>query len=258
MSKKRKSNVCFNCSTELLNQENFCPNCGQENHSKQATIKDLSMDLIGESLSFDSRLFRSIVPLILKPGLVTIEYLDGKRRRYIPPIRVFLFLSFLYFGLSLIFDESAFVEINFDESEEIVSSVIEGLQKNFNLLILLYIPLFAFLIRLFFKSDKRSYFVNFFVYALHLFSFFFVLGIVQILLFQLIDFIPNQEVADWTGAILQLVGITYILVYSVVSLNRVFTKKHTILRFIVVLLLSVLAFLTLLFLTLFFLLILSS
>lgn len=244
--KRRKATVCPNCETPLLNMENYCPTCGQENNSKQASIKVLFNDFMGDYFVFDSRLFRSIVPLVLQPGRITIDYLNGKRQQFIPPIRVFLFLSFLYFGLSYIFGiESGSFEFSAGDSGEAARAVNDSFNKNFNILLFLFTPLFALLVRLFFKSEKRNYYVNFFVYSLHLFSVSFILSTLQILIFKLFELTLPQEIDETASTIVQLLSLVYIIYYSIVSLKRVFEKKYTFLRFLALLIISNLAFLIL-------------
>ncbi len=54
-------------------------------------------DLLEEAFSFDSRLYRSVYLLLLKPGVMTREYNEGKRVKYIRPLRIYLFSSIVYF-----------------------------------------------------------------------------------------------------------------------------------------------------------------
>ncbi|MFK7786915.1 MAG: DUF3667 domain-containing protein [Crocinitomicaceae bacterium] len=247
LKKRRKASVCYNCGTQLLSNENYCPNCGQENNSKQASLRDLFDDFLGDYFVFDSRLFRSIVPLVASPGKITIEYLNGKRRRYIPPIRVFLFLSFLYFGLSYLTGiDFGSMDLSAGESEQVAKNVGDAFERNFNLVLFLYTPIFALLIRLFYKSEKRNFYVNFFVYSLHLFSLFFILGILQILLFMGFNLVLSSNAGEWGETIVRLSVLGYMIYYSIVSLKRVFQKKYSALRFLGVLVISLVAFLILL------------
>ena len=59
--------------------------------------------MIGESFldyfHFDSKFFRTIIPLIIRPGKLTVEYMLGKRKTYVEPFRLFLVISIIYFLL---------------------------------------------------------------------------------------------------------------------------------------------------------------
>ena len=94
---------CKNCKQSLKAQDNFCPICGQQNISK-LDIKFVLGEVFQTLFNLDSKVFRSLKFLILKPGFLTQEYLAGKRVSYLPPIRIYIVLSFLFFFLSAVFD----------------------------------------------------------------------------------------------------------------------------------------------------------
>lgn len=94
-----QSGQCLNCGR--LVEENFCPACGQENTDHTVGLNLLVRDLLDEFLKFDSRLFRTLIPLFLKPGFLTSEYIAGKRVRYIAPFKLYLFASAIFFLFSL-------------------------------------------------------------------------------------------------------------------------------------------------------------
>ena len=97
MPKKfRKNDICFNCH-EKIADDNYCPNCGQVNSHKQIHIKQILKELLGDVFTFDSKFFKSIVPLLGKPGHLTNEYISGKRVKYILPLRLYVFTTFLFF-----------------------------------------------------------------------------------------------------------------------------------------------------------------
>ncbi|MEM7280178.1 MAG: DUF3667 domain-containing protein [Pseudomonadota bacterium] len=58
--------------------------------------------LIGDLFELDSRLWRSLISLLVKPGFLTKEYLNGKRAYYTPPLRMYLVLSIVFFLLASI------------------------------------------------------------------------------------------------------------------------------------------------------------
>jgi len=94
--KLKKSTHCLNCN-EDINNSNYCPNCGQMNTQKKLPIKHFLRDFIGDYFTFDSKFFKSIIPLLIKPGHLTREYLDGRRVSYIFPLRLYIFTTFVFF-----------------------------------------------------------------------------------------------------------------------------------------------------------------
>jgi len=97
MSDKIEYGTCPNCDYELKEDHTFCSNCGQENKALKIDFKHLLSEVFGTYLDMDSKLFKSIVPLFFKPGFLTLRFLEGKRASYIPPIRLYIVISILYF-----------------------------------------------------------------------------------------------------------------------------------------------------------------
>jgi hypothetical protein len=91
---------CLNCGTILSKDDLFCFHCGQ----KRLDREDISFrHLIGDSFldyfHFDSKFFRTILPLLYKPGWLTLEYMKGKRKSFVEPFKLFLVISVIYFLL---------------------------------------------------------------------------------------------------------------------------------------------------------------
>lgn len=91
-----KLDACLNCGQDLHGQ-NFCPHCGQENATRDLSLWTLTVDFLGDYFSFDSKLFGTMVPLLVKPGEVPMEFVSGMRIRHIPPFRILVFTSFIFF-----------------------------------------------------------------------------------------------------------------------------------------------------------------
>lgn len=89
--------ACQNCGTET--GSNFCPDCGQDCRNHTVSVKLLFHDFIDDVFTFDSRFFRSFIPLLFKPGTLTSEYVHGRRIQYIPPLRLYIITSLLFFFL---------------------------------------------------------------------------------------------------------------------------------------------------------------
>lgn len=107
-----KSTYCTNCGKELPQQENFCPECGQENDNKRQTFGNLMFELIQGFMSVDSRLTQSLPALLFRPGLLSKEYLRGRRQRYLDPIRMFITITVLYFLIASFGSEDPKKEID--------------------------------------------------------------------------------------------------------------------------------------------------
>lgn len=99
MSKRHlpKLTVCQNCETPTPG--NFCPECGQDSRDHRVALRLLVVGLWNDLFTFDNRFWRSLVLLLFKPGILTRRYVDGRRVRYIPPARMYLFVSLIFFFL---------------------------------------------------------------------------------------------------------------------------------------------------------------
>ncbi|MBK9108815.1 MAG: DUF3667 domain-containing protein [Saprospiraceae bacterium] len=115
-----KQIFCSNCQYLFDQGENFCPNCGQENHHPNQPIRHYIAELIETLLHLDSKFFLTLKALLTKPGLATKEYNQNKRARFMPPIRLYVFISFIFFLLIQIdtSNNKTFVEAEVMESEE--------------------------------------------------------------------------------------------------------------------------------------------
>jgi hypothetical protein len=86
---------CLNCGTRLRGQ--YCGNCGQRSRNRLISIWQLLQEAFGDLLELDSRLWRTVIPLLIRPGQLTRDYLEGRRARYMPPFRTYLVLSVVFF-----------------------------------------------------------------------------------------------------------------------------------------------------------------
>ncbi len=90
--------VCGNCGTELLGET--CYRCGQPTKGLVRQFSSIMGDFLDTVLNIDTRVFRTLGPLIYKPGFLTQEYFSGRRIRYVSPVRLFFFLAVLTFLLA--------------------------------------------------------------------------------------------------------------------------------------------------------------
>ncbi|AOW77951.1 hypothetical protein A3Q34_14530 [Colwellia sp. PAMC 20917] len=89
------NNNCDNCHQPLNGP--FCGQCGQQAESTLKYFWVVILHLLDDIFSFDSRAARTILPLVARPGFLTNEYIAGKRVHYVPPLRLYLFVSIVFF-----------------------------------------------------------------------------------------------------------------------------------------------------------------
>ena len=88
---------CLNCEAELSGA--FCAACGQRAVPPDPTVKELAGDAWQELTGYDGRIAATLRGL-WHPGRLTIEYLRGHRAAYLPPVRVYLIASLVYFVIA--------------------------------------------------------------------------------------------------------------------------------------------------------------
>lgn len=78
-------------------ETHFCSNCGQQNLELKESFWGFISHSIAHYFHFDNKFFHTLAPLLTKPGQVTLDYLSGKRARYINPVSMYIFVSIVYF-----------------------------------------------------------------------------------------------------------------------------------------------------------------
>lgn len=86
---------CRNCGESLVGP--YCSHCGQREGRGDLTFGEVAGEVLEEFFSWDSRFWRTLVPLIFRPGFLTAEFIAGRRARYVPPFRLYLIISFVLF-----------------------------------------------------------------------------------------------------------------------------------------------------------------
>jgi hypothetical protein len=94
-SKERHEKICLNCNAELHGR--YCHVCGQENIEPKETVWSLISHFFYDITHFDGKFFSTTKYLITRPGFLPKEYIEGRRARYLHPIRMYVFSSALFF-----------------------------------------------------------------------------------------------------------------------------------------------------------------
>ena len=86
--------TCPNCGDARSGA--FCAVCGQNDRNYVRGLGSVGWDLCRESFEVDSRLLQTLKLLLFKPGSLTTEFSRNRRARYMSPVRLYLFASFLF------------------------------------------------------------------------------------------------------------------------------------------------------------------
>lgn len=100
---------CANCGAPLRGQ--YCSMCGQRSRVRMITLWELLQDAGDLLASLDSRLWKTLGLLFFRPGRLTLDYLQGRRARYVAPFRLFIASSLIFFFV-------AGIETRFDIAED--------------------------------------------------------------------------------------------------------------------------------------------
>lgn len=241
ISKMSETTVCRNCSTNF--EGNFCNECGQQRFDERQFDFIVALKEFGaEIFDIESRLGRTLRTLVLQPGLLTIDYLKGRQRSYVSPIKLYVivitinFLVYAYLEdyslvnfevLKNVYEDVPFLKDTLDikiDSRGISEKDYYHLMNeriNGILPVLLYLLIFlqALVLKLQFYGSDR-YYIEHFVFALHFMAFGFLRDIV---------ILPIQM---WSSAAGVIITVTTTFAYLFVSLKKCYQLStfHTVLH----------------------------
>jgi len=99
--------TCANCQAPLVGP--YCSQCGQRAADRIVPLHEMTQEWIEDLFEFDIRIFRTLPTFFFKPGRLTKEYVQGRRVRYVRPLRLYLVASFILFTV-LAFSDVATID----------------------------------------------------------------------------------------------------------------------------------------------------
>jgi len=113
--------TCGNCGTPLLGEH--CYACGQPVKGLVRHFSSVMGDTLDSVFNLDTRIFRTLGPLFAKPGYITREYFEGRRVRYVTPVRLFFFLAIItFFVAQLTIDVGDSIKINGNNNNDAIGA----------------------------------------------------------------------------------------------------------------------------------------
>lgn len=114
MGESPPRDTCANCEAPLVGP--YCSQCGQRAADRVVPLHEMTQEWFEDLFEFDLRIFRTLPTFFFKPGRLTKEYVQGRRVRYVRPLRLYLVASFLLFTV-LAFSDVATID-GLDESSD--------------------------------------------------------------------------------------------------------------------------------------------
>ena len=98
---------CLNCGTPITGAH--CAACGQASDVHVLSMREVAGDITHSLLHLDSRIWRTLRLLVLRPGELTREFIAGRHQSYLPPFRLYLGISILFFALTALLPDATLV-----------------------------------------------------------------------------------------------------------------------------------------------------
>lgn len=239
---------CSNCGAPLADR--YCGRCGQDSHVS-LSFGHFLHEFVEGMFHVDSRLWRTLRALVTRPGLLTAQYLDGKRRSYSPPFRTYLVISIVYFILASIFGapssrvvspggqdlqvsdcarmaahpgwmlrfvpdlEGACVRALSDDRRALNAALENLLPK----VMFVVLPLVA-LVQFWIYRRQRPLYLENLVFVLHFQSFYYLVSIFALLLAAGIAALAGTK--EWIGELFDFAAYAWGVVYLFIATRRVY------------------------------------
>ncbi len=239
---QHSTNKCLNCEAELKGE--FCHQCGQKRiDPKEHRFIFFVRQFFGSVFYLENNFFKNLWVLAFKPGRLAADYIEGKRKRWMPPISVFLLINLVYFIFTPLSDLNLSLtdQLNQDHHRKMARSMVDKKLKEESIsfdeyskiykdrtsklsssLVIVNVPAMAFLLSLIYFR-KKMYFADHFIYSLYFFSFILLLILVLPgLLWVLVKiFGLSVQYLPPIGAVLGVIFLLYIFL----SLKTVYKDK---------------------------------
>ena len=224
--------VCGNCAEPLRGR--FCHACGQKAVSAEVRLKDFFHDAFHEFAHLDGKIVRTLRLLITKPGMLTAEFLAGRRASYVSPLRLYLTCSVVFFALVAFTPDSrlSFFTVRYTPSpgeapldpatlaryqQEASLRAGRAVVQGFPRVMFALMPAYGLLTWAFYRKTRPFYAAHLY-YSIHFHAFAFLALTLEVA----VILAAGQHAPRW----LNWLAPTMILVYHYVGLRRVFGGSH--------------------------------
>ncbi len=205
--------ICRNCESAI--KGNYCNNCGQRTSINKVTFKETFQDFMDAVFSVSSPLLLTLKLLIVNPGKLFREYLNGKRKAYYKPVPFFVLTTIIYMLIRAFLNynpmESIVAIESTKTSQNLVNSAAIYMAKNINSILFTFVLSFALVVKSFFFKKYR--FAEYLAVSFYIIGFYMV--ITTVLIFGL-QYVSEQY---------KMMPFIFMFFYVVYALTSLFQKK---------------------------------
>lgn len=233
-----KPTQCLNCSATVKGE--FCHQCGQSvRDNEDRSISRLLADFLGNVFFLDNRFLLSVWYLFRFPSRMTVEFLEGKRKKFISPVTLFLFLNLIYFFVSPLTDYSIPLEdqnsqpygkwvsewvnlklqndgLNERAYRSIYQNASDTISKS---IMIINVPMIAVLVYLM-SFKKRRFYYDSLIFSFHFFSLFMASWIMLDWVDTLVNFLAGHDDSIVAAISFVLFAFAIPLLYAILSMKK--------------------------------------
>jgi hypothetical protein len=121
--------VCQDCGAPI--SANYCANCGQETRIEVPSVRQFAHELMDQYVAVEGKLGRTLRVLLSQPGQLTLDYVQGRRQRYVRPLKLYVSISVVFFGLLGILPDSIgnpFTQVDPETRQELRQEINDDLK----------------------------------------------------------------------------------------------------------------------------------
>lgn len=210
------NSYCKNCENEI--KDNYCSVCGQKSTIDKVTFRETFQDFADAFFSVNAPLLTTLKMLVINPGKLFTEYLNGKRKKYYRPVTFFILMTVIYLIIREIIKYDPFgsniLQVKDPSASQLLTKSRNFMLMNIDKLLFFFAFSLGFTMKLFFYKKKSL--AEFFAIS------FFLIGVYTILTtFNMffIRFIDNT---------FQGIHIAVMLLYFIYAMVSFFKVKKVI------------------------------
>jgi len=230
---------CLNCSAPA--KGDFCHDCGQSiRDNSDRSLSRLLGEVFGNIFFLDNRILLSAKYLFLSPGRMTVEFLKGKRKKFISPITLFLFINLIYFFVNPLSDYS----VSFDDqihlqpystlikdwadlklqmeglNQQAYGIIYQSMSDNISKSIMIVnVPIIAIFVYLM-SFKKRQFYFDSLIFSFHFFSLFMFSWVMSYWVNALIGLFPDLDNSIVSEISFNLFAFVIPLIYAILSMRK--------------------------------------